>query len=55
MPDGLVVKTELLALHFPLRWVRECERHNWNLHAPLSQWSPDVGWEELICDFIVMR
>lgn len=23
MPDGLVVKRELLALHFPLRWVRE--------------------------------
>lgn len=26
MPDGLVVKRELLVLHFPLRWVRESMR-----------------------------
>lgn len=35
---------------FPLRWVRERERYNWNLDAPPAQWSPDVGGEELVCD-----
>lgn len=56
MPDGLVVKRELLVLYFPLRWrERVCEEHSWNLDAPHAQQSPGMGWGEIVCGFRVTR